>query len=114
MRTTVASYLDDFIARQEPAFAHRRGLRVARWSYAQTAKTARQFSRELEARGIGKGDRVLLWAENSPEWVASFLGCTLCGTIAVPLEVQSDPGFIARVQQQVGAKLALCDTVTLP
>src|SRR5437870_8280792 len=115
MRTTVVSYLDDFIARgDEVAFAHRRGLRIARWSYEQIARTAFQFARELEARGIGKGDRVLLWAENSPEWVASFLGCTLCGTIAVPLEVQSDPGFIARVQQQVGAKLALCDTVTLP
>ena len=71
LRTTVASYLDDFIARQEPAFAHRRGLRVARWSYAQTAKTARQLSRELEARGIGKGDRVLLWAENQSPMLAA-------------------------------------------
>jgi long-chain acyl-CoA synthetase len=115
MRTTVVSYLDEFISRGgETAFAHRRGLRVARWSYEQTAKTANQFARELEARGIGRGDRVLLWAENSPEWVASFFGCLLRGVIVVPLDVQSDQAFVARVQEKVGAKLALCDAVTRP
>src|SRR5229473_1571384 len=115
MRTTVVSYLDEFISRGgETAFAHRRGLRVARWSYEQTAKTANQFARELEARGIGRGDRVLLWAENSPEWVASFFGCLLRGVIVVPLDVQSDPAFLVRVQEKVGAKLALYDAVTRP
>ncbi|PYS44687.1 MAG: hypothetical protein DMF71_02685 [Acidobacteria bacterium] len=80
MRTTVLSYLDDFIARGgETAFAHRRGLRVVRWSYEQTAKTAYQVARELATREIGKGDRVLLWAKNGPEWVATFLGCLLRG-----------------------------------
>ena len=57
MRTTVLSYLDDFIARgPEIAFAHRRGLRMARWSYEQTARTAYQIALELErqlrARGV--------------------------------------------------------------
>jgi long-chain acyl-CoA synthetase len=32
--------------------------------------------------------------------------------IAVPLDLQSAPGFVKRVQEQVGAKLALCDTTT--
>jgi long-chain acyl-CoA synthetase len=113
MRTTVTNYLDDFISRgSATAFAYRRGLRMARWPFAQTARTAFQFARELEARGMGKGDRVLLWAENSAEWVASFFGCVLRGTIVVPLDVQSDPSFVTRVQQQVGAKLFLCDATT--
>src|SRR5213594_3043024 len=113
MRTTVHSYLDDFITRgDDTAFAHRRGLRVARWSYAQTAAKAYQFARELEARQIEKGDRVLLWAENSPGWVASFFGCLLGGVIVVPLDSKSDPAFAARVQERVGAKLMLCDEVT--
>jgi len=30
----------------------------------------------------------------------------------VPLDLQSEPGFIERVQVQVEAKLALCDTAT--
>ncbi len=115
MRTTVVSYLSEFLSRgEETAFAHRRGLRVARWSYEQIASTAYQFARELETRRVGKGDRVLLWAENRPEWVASFFGCLLRGVIVVPLDVQSDSAFVARVQEQVRAKLALCDAVARP
>jgi long-chain acyl-CoA synthetase len=111
MRTTVLSYLEEFSS-QETAFARWRGLRAARWSYEEIAKTAAQFARELEARRVGKGDRVLLWAKNSPEWVASFFGCLLRGVIVVPLEVQSNPAFAVKVQEQVSARLALCDAVT--
>ncbi len=115
MRKTVASYLGDFISRgSETAFAYRRGLRVVRWSYEQVATTAFQFARELETRGIGKADRVLLCAENSPQWVASFFGCILRGAIVVPLDVQSDRGFVGRVQKQVEAKLALGGALMLP
>ena len=113
MRTTLASYLEDFLSRgNEPAFVHRHGLRVKRWSYSQIAKTAVRFARELEGRRIGKDDRVLLWARNSPEWVSAFFGCLLRGVIVVPLDLQSELGFVKRVQEQVGAKLALCDPVT--
>jgi len=113
MRISVASYLDDFLSHgNETAFAHRPGLRLKRWSYADIATTAIQFAKELEARGIEKGDRVLLWATNSPEWVCAFFGCILRGAIVVPLDLQSEPGFIKRVQAQVGAKLALCDSAT--
>src|SRR5438128_3231448 len=113
MRTTVASYLNDFLSRDnETAFAHMHGLRVKRWSYSQIAKTAFRLARELEARRIAKGDRVLLWARNNPEWVSVFFGCLLRGVIVVPLDRQSEPGFVKRVQEQVEPKLALCDTAT--
>jgi long-chain acyl-CoA synthetase len=32
--------------------------------------------------------------------------------IVVPLDLQSEPGFVKRVQEQVAAKLALCDMAT--
>ncbi len=63
MRNTLGSYLDDFLLRgNETAFAYRPGLRTRSWSYAEIAKTAFQFARELEERRIEKGDRVLIWA----------------------------------------------------
>jgi long-chain acyl-CoA synthetase len=112
-RTLLTSYLDDFASRgNEIAFAHYEGLRVKRWSYLDIAQTASQVARELEARGIGKGDRVLLWARNSPEWVATFFGCLLRGVVVVPIDVQSEHGFVHRVQDQVTAKLVFADHPT--
>ena len=110
VRETLLSFLDDCIARgDETAVVHWRGLRLTRWSYGRLATCAFQFARELEARGIGAGDRVLFWGENSPEWVAGFYGCLLRGAIVVPLDLKSSPVFVVRVQQQVNAKLLLSD-----
>lgn len=110
MRETLLSFLDDCIAHGEQiAVVHWRGLRIARWSYAKLAACAFQFARELEARGIGHGDRVLFRGENSPEWIAAFYGCLLRGAVVVPLDLKSAPDFAARVQQQVSAKLLLAD-----
>ena len=71
---------------REIAVAWRRGYRMVRWSYAELLRVAAQFAIELEAQGIAKGDRVLLWGENSGEWVAAFLGCMFRGAIAVPMD----------------------------
>jgi long-chain acyl-CoA synthetase len=109
MRETLLSFLDDCVARREIAVVHWRGLRISRWSYARLAAAAFQYARELERREIGAGDRVLFWGENSPEWIAAFYGCLLRGAIVVPLDLKSAPDFVARVQQQVSAKLLLAD-----
>ncbi|HKY45002.1 MAG TPA: AMP-binding protein [Pyrinomonadaceae bacterium] len=109
-RDTLLSFLDDCTARgDETALVHWRGLRISRWSYTRLATSAFQFARELQAREIGVGDRVLFWGENSPEWIAAFYGCLLRGAIVVPLDLKSAPDFITRVQQQVSAKLLLSD-----
>ena len=108
MRENLTSFLDDCLKHgSQTAFARRRGLRASRWSYTRLRTTAFQFARELEARNIGKGDRVLIWAENSPEWVAAFFGCQLRGVIVVPLDFEGSAEFALRVQQQVEAKLIL-------
>jgi long-chain acyl-CoA synthetase len=105
-RTTVLSFLPDFAARGDrPALAYRHGLRVRRWTYARLAAESYRVARELEARAVAKGDRVIVWAENSPAWVAAFFGCLLRGAIVVPLDAASAPDFAARVQSQVKAKL---------
>jgi long-chain acyl-CoA synthetase len=110
VRETLLTFLNDGLARgHATAVVHWRGLRLARWSYRQLASCAFQFARELQARNIAAGDRVLFWGENSPEWIAAFYGCMLRGAVAVPLDLKSAPDFAARVQQQVAAKLLLAD-----
>jgi len=110
MRETLLTFLDDCRAHgEQTAVAHETGVRLSRWSYARIASSAFQFARELEARGVGAGDRVLFWGESSPEWIACFYGCLLRGSVVVPLDLKSAPDFVARVQQQVSAKLLLSD-----
>lgn len=108
MRKNLLTFLDDSLKHgSQTALAHRRGLRLSRWSYSRLRSTAFQFACELAARNISKGDRVLFWAESCPEWVTAFFGCLLRGVIVVPLDFESSHEFATRVQQQVEAKLIL-------
>jgi long-chain acyl-CoA synthetase len=107
-RQTVLSYLDDYLRRGSATMIARpRGARRERWSYERIVLTARRFARELEARGIARGERVLLCGENSPEWVAAFWGCLLRGLVVVPLDKESAPGFVSSVLEQTGARMVL-------
>jgi long-chain acyl-CoA synthetase len=90
------------------AYVFPRGYRRERWSYQRVAGMAYQFAHELEARNIVKGDAVLLWSPNCAEWVAAFLGCALCGVIAVPIDDAASPDFARRISAQVRTRLVLC------
>jgi len=105
-RRTLTSYLDDYLRRGDSiVFVDRRGLRYFRWSYTQLVLTARRTARELESRGIPKGERILLCGENSPEWVAAFWGCILHGSIVVPLDKDTTHEFAVAIQRQTHAQL---------
>jgi long-chain acyl-CoA synthetase len=90
----------------EAAVVWRRGYRTVRWSWGDLWRAAMWFAAELGARGIAKGDRVLLWGENSGEWIAAFLGCMFAGAVAVPMDVTADAGFAGRVAGHAGVRLA--------
>src|SRR5579863_4982 len=94
--------------RDERAYGQRCGYRMGWFTYGQVFEMAIAFCRELEARGIGKGERVMLWGENSTQWVAAFFGCALRGVVVVPMDDGAAADFAARVAGQVGAKLWVC------
>jgi long-chain acyl-CoA synthetase len=102
--------LVDFVAQyaargNEVAVRYRRGYRMETWTYARIAEEANCVARELGSRRIGKGDAVLLWGENSPEWIIAFFGCLLRGAVTVPIDHGSTAEFAARVAREVNAKL---------
>src|SRR5882672_3863773 len=99
---------------KETAFVSHRGFRTLRWSYRQVGELAFQFARELEARDISKGERVLLWGDNGAEWVGAFFGCMLRGAVAVPMDRIAAPDFAQRVMSDVDAKLIVCATALSP
>ena len=92
---------------EEIAVRQRRGYRMENWTYGRIAGQANALAREFEQRGISKGDAVLLWGENSAEWISVFFACVLRGAVIVPIDHASSGEFAQRVAQEVKAKLAL-------
>src|SRR5207248_5710425 len=82
-----------------------RGYRTIRWSYGELLASAQRFATLLEDRGVGKGDRIMLWGANCGEWLAAFWGALLQGAVVVPMDRTAAPEFAARVYEQVGAKM---------
>src|ERR1700726_4466278 len=108
-------FLANFRAhRDERAYGQRRGYRMEWFTYAQVMEMAFQFCRELERRGIGKGERVMLWGENCAEWAAAFFGCAMRGAIVVPMDNGASADFAARVSGQVEARLWGCSRRRAP
>ncbi|MGA9542547.1 MAG: AMP-binding protein, partial [Candidatus Sulfotelmatobacter sp.] len=102
-------FLANFQAhRDERAYGQRRGYRMEWFTYRQVLEMAVRFARDLEVRGIGKGERVMLWGENCAEWVAAFFGCVLRGVVVVPMDDGASAEFAGRVAGQVGARLWVC------
>lgn len=56
------------------------------WTFTRLAAESRRIGRGLLAAGLKKGDRVALWAENRPEWIATWLGAAVAGCIIVPID----------------------------
>jgi long-chain acyl-CoA synthetase len=107
-RATILEYLDNFRRYQrEEAYVFRRGYRIQRWTYGDVLRQTYRFARALESRGIGPGDKVIIWGENCAEWVVVFFGCLLRGAVVVPIDKIAAADFAARVAQQVDAKLCV-------
>jgi long-chain acyl-CoA synthetase len=114
MRDHLATMIDDFRRfDRETAVVHFRGNRRHVSTYGDLARLAGRFAAFLAEQGIGQGDRVLLWAENSAEWIAAFYGCLLRGVLAVPLDAAGSADFAARVAADVHPKFAVGDAVLL-
>ncbi len=88
------------------ALTMRAGVRTTRYSYAALHERAGRYAALFAASGLHKGDRVIAWAPNQPEWVAAMFGVFIAGGVLVPLDVRSSPEFVARVIDRVTPRLA--------
>jgi len=114
MRDHLATIIDDFRRfDREIAVVRYQGNRRRVTTYGTLARLAGRFAALLEKRGITKGDRVLIWGENSAEWLATLHGCVLRGVLAVPLDAFGTAEFVARVAADVKPMLIIGDAVLL-
>ncbi|MDR2184394.1 MAG: AMP-binding protein [Treponema sp.] len=84
------AWLDDIAAQwsDETALLFRSGKQreFSRWSFSKYAEECRRIGRGLLAAGLRRGDRVILWAENCPEWMAAWMGTAIAGLVIVPVD----------------------------
>jgi len=57
-----------------------------RWTYSRFGEECRRVARGLLKADLKKGDRVALWAENRPEWMAVWMGTAIAGISIVPID----------------------------
>jgi len=87
------------------ALRYYNGFRTWRLSYSELYRGVGAFAGYLDRTGMVKGDRVILWAENRPEWVSAFWGCVARGVHVVPVDSRSSSDLVKRIQDEVRARL---------
>ena len=110
MRENLATLVEDFrLHAAETAVVTHRGVRRYVTTYGELAALAGQFAAELERRGVGPGERVVIWGADSAEWIGVFFGCLLRGVLAVPLDAAGSPEFAGRVIEDVRPRMVVGD-----
>ena len=75
---------------EKTAFVNRTGVRRLTVSYGEFHALCLKMARLLADKGVGEGDRVLLWGPNSSWWGVAYWGIILRGAVAVPVDFMSE------------------------
>jgi long-chain acyl-CoA synthetase len=106
-RDTLIDFFSDIVGLRGEFLVFDDGYRHRAHTYEDVGRAARGFAARLARAGLKKGDKVVVWGENRPEWVVCYWGCLLAGVIVVPIDYRSAPAFVARVRATVGAPILL-------
>ncbi|MDF9392177.1 MULTISPECIES: AMP-binding protein [Methylococcus] len=106
---SISEFLDGVVGRYGPRLAiqYRPRYRTLRWSYLELGTHAAKLTSLLDRHSVGCGDRVFLFAENSPHWVAAFFAIAARGAVVVPLNPRSPPEQLANLVRSAGPSLVL-------
>ena len=85
-RATLIDFFQDFASADGPFLVHDDSFRTRTFSYRDVARASTAFAARLTASGIVKGDKVVIFSENRPEWIVAFWGCLLIGAVVVPID----------------------------
>ncbi len=85
----------------------RRGFTTEKYSYKELDRLMRQCASYLYKTGLRKGDCVLIWGPNMPEWVVALLGVLSIGAVSVPVSMHATPETVDEYLRQTNAKFLL-------
>ncbi|MDQ7781898.1 MAG: AMP-binding protein [Desulfomonilaceae bacterium] len=78
------------------------------YSYTVLKNLAEGFAAALAAKGIGKGDRIILYIPNSIQFVVSWLGIQRLGGVVVPITPIYTPVDLEYIASDTEAKAIVC------
>ncbi|MDT5248009.1 MAG: HIP---CoA ligase [Mycobacterium sp.] len=78
-----------------------------RLTYVELADRIRCASGAFAEFGVGKGDRIAVWAPNSAEWIIAAFGLMTAGAVLVPVNTRFKADEAADVVARSGAKAVM-------
>jgi acyl-CoA synthetase (AMP-forming)/AMP-acid ligase II len=81
----------------------------ARITYRQADEIANRVANALLAEGLAKGDRVLMFCDNSVEALLALLGIAKAGLVAAPVNPVMAPDVVAWAIRHVEPRMAIVD-----
>ena len=76
-------------------------------TYGELDRDSSRLAAELMGRGLGRGDRVAVLADNCPEYVTLFFACAKAGLVMTPLNWRLAPPELAYQVDHSGASVVL-------
>ena len=99
--------------RDRPALWAKAGASWRATTWLSLGAQAAGLAATLRQRGVSPGDRVLLLAENRPEWPIADTAIMAIRGISVPAYTTYTPGDLAHVLKDSGARAAIVSTRAL-
>ena len=88
------------------------GFRTREWTYRDLADIVPRVARHLAESGVKKGDRVITFGVNRPEYGIAVLAALRAGAVIVPLDVNSTAEFVDKIARRTRASAVLVTTQT--
>src|SRR3954451_7430328 len=79
------------------------------WTFGEVKEVSSRFAGALRANGVSKGDVVLTFMGNTPEWVFTLTACWQIGAVAMPCNTQLTPHDLSKRIELIGPKLCVVD-----
>ena len=102
------SVMDAYAGRT--CFRIKQGRRYQNISYHRFQQLTLRMAKFFHDHGITNGERVVIAADNSLEWMVSYVGCLLVGGAVVPVRTSLSFGTLQYILQNSGAVIVLAQS----
>lgn len=86
---------------EQPVFRHIFAGKVRQFYYGDLPRLTYLFAQALSLHGAQRGDRIIICADNSPEWVLCCLAALRLGLTVVPVDARSRQTDIETIAEKV-------------